>query len=241
MPSKKALLIGINYIGSSSELNGCINDVKNIREMLIKKKYNSRDITLLTDLNISPTKKNILKHLKLLVRNAKSGDTIYVHYSGHGGQVKDKNRDEIDFIDETIVALDGYITDDMIFNYFLKPMPSKVNVFMVMDACHSGTVCDLKYNYTSGNNISNNIKYKDTRCNVIMISGCKDEQVSMDAFIEGSYQGAMTNSFLVALNNSSTYKELISHMRTRLLRGEFIQIPQLSSGRHFNINQKIKF
>lgn len=106
--------------------------------------------------------------------------------------------------------------------------------------CHSGTVCDLKYNYTSGNNVSNNVKYKDTRCNVVMISGCKDEQVSMDAFIEGSYQGAMTNAFLVALNNSSTYKELINNMRTRLLRGEFTQIPQLSSGRYFNINQKIK-
>lgn len=133
MPSKKALLIGINYIGSSSELNGCINDVKNIREMLIKKGYNSRNITLLTDLDISPTKQNILKHLKLLRRNAKSGDTIYVHYSGHGGQVRDTNRDEIDFIDETIVALDGHITDDLIFNYFLKPMPSRVNVLMVMN------------------------------------------------------------------------------------------------------------
>jgi hypothetical protein len=29
MPRRKALLIGINYIGSQNELAGCINDVEN--------------------------------------------------------------------------------------------------------------------------------------------------------------------------------------------------------------------
>lgn len=33
---KRALLIGINYFGSSSELNGCIHDVHNLKEFLIK-------------------------------------------------------------------------------------------------------------------------------------------------------------------------------------------------------------
>ena len=34
--SKFALLIGINYKGTSNELNGCINDVMNMRDVLIK-------------------------------------------------------------------------------------------------------------------------------------------------------------------------------------------------------------
>ena len=33
--NKKALCIGINYIGSRYELNGCINDVNNIKSKLI--------------------------------------------------------------------------------------------------------------------------------------------------------------------------------------------------------------
>ena len=37
--SKKALLIGINYIGTSSALNGCINDVENIKRYLLTKDY----------------------------------------------------------------------------------------------------------------------------------------------------------------------------------------------------------
>lgn len=32
---KRALLIGINYFGSANALNGCINDVKNVKEFLI--------------------------------------------------------------------------------------------------------------------------------------------------------------------------------------------------------------
>jgi hypothetical protein len=34
---KRALLIGINYIGSSNQLNGCINDVANIKSFLIQR------------------------------------------------------------------------------------------------------------------------------------------------------------------------------------------------------------
>jgi hypothetical protein len=36
---KKALLIGINYRGLDGELNGCINDVEQMKNIL-KEKYN---------------------------------------------------------------------------------------------------------------------------------------------------------------------------------------------------------
>ena len=32
--SKIALLMGLNYVGSESELGGCINDIENVSEML---------------------------------------------------------------------------------------------------------------------------------------------------------------------------------------------------------------
>ena len=44
------------------------------------------------------------------------GDYLFFHYSGHGGQQADKDGDEADGKDETLVPLDyqtaGQITDD---------------------------------------------------------------------------------------------------------------------------------
>lgn len=64
---RKALLVGINYIGTSRELKGCIEDTKHMRKLLTAVygfPDNDSTITVLTDDNpntyLQPTKKNIL-------------------------------------------------------------------------------------------------------------------------------------------------------------------------------------
>jgi hypothetical protein len=42
----------------------------------------------------SPTKANILKAYRKLIKRAQPGDAVFCHFSGHGGQVKDKDGDE---------------------------------------------------------------------------------------------------------------------------------------------------
>ena len=60
--NKKALLIGINYIGTSNELFGCINDVHSITERI--KLNGFTNITTLTDLTTNkPTKDNICESI----------------------------------------------------------------------------------------------------------------------------------------------------------------------------------
>ena len=53
-----------------------------------------------------------------LVKGAKAGDSLFMHYSGHGGSVKDHTGDEEDQKDETMVPVDyaksGQIKDDEI-------------------------------------------------------------------------------------------------------------------------------
>jgi len=52
MPRRKALIIGINYFGTSHELKGCINDALNIRRFLVEERGFSpaqHDMVLLTD------------------------------------------------------------------------------------------------------------------------------------------------------------------------------------------------
>lgn len=52
MPRRKALLIGINYFGTKHQLNGCINDVMNMREYLVRDRgfsHAPQDMVVMTD------------------------------------------------------------------------------------------------------------------------------------------------------------------------------------------------
>lgn len=241
MGIKRALLIGINYRNSYCPLSGCINDIKNVRTELRKRNYKS----IITLIETRATKKNILQYLRYIKAKAQPGDTLYIHYSGHGSQITDKSGDEPDHKDETIVPYDferhGMLMDDTIYDNFLKTVPKNVTVLMVMDCCNSGSVCDLKYSYNSEGKIINFPNYKDTKCDVIMISGCEDSQTSADAFIDNVYQGAMTFSFLYTVNNLQnnkiSLKNIIDTMREILRTNDYTQIPQLSSGRELDLNR----
>ena len=88
-----AFLVGINYTGTINELYGCINDTKNVQDLL-KTKYNFTDVTLLNDETPEkPTKQNILKGLQTLLSNTAAGDTAFFMFSGHGTRTVDFNKD----------------------------------------------------------------------------------------------------------------------------------------------------
>ena len=118
--TKIALLMGLNYRGSSAELSGCIHDVVNTGKVLEEVYgYKSEDILYMTDdSEIKPTARNILAQLIRLSERTYQEDIkeIWVSYSGHGTYVKDVNDDEDDGKDESLVPLDykesGMISDD---------------------------------------------------------------------------------------------------------------------------------
>jgi len=148
---KRALLCGLNYIGSDSELNGCINDVTNVNKFLKGCGYQENDIQILTDLTeTKPTRSNIESAINWLVKDAKSGDTLFFHYSGHGTTVKDTSKDESDGRDSVLVPLDyeesGPITDDWLYSNLTNILPEGVTLWVLMDCCHSGTMLDLEFN-----------------------------------------------------------------------------------------------
>lgn len=240
---KLALLIGINYRGQEGELGGCINDVAAMRKYLIEHLgFKDEEITIMTDDqsgSLVPTGKNIMTHLGHLVIDAYYGkaDEVWIHYSGHGASVKDRSGDEADGKDEVLVPLDheesGLISDDDL-HYYLSHLPSTCRTFCLFDCCHSGTILDLGYRYLGDGRHA--VEHPDCamRGKVTMISGCRDAQTSADAWIEGDWAGAMTSSFLKAmdkLGHETTYFALLEAMRDYLRENEYEQIPQLSSSR----------
>ncbi|KNC86071.1 hypothetical protein SARC_01763 [Sphaeroforma arctica JP610] len=156
--NKKSLFIGINYFGTKSELKGCINDVKNLREFVIDTMQFPDDKdhmrVLIDDGNgdAMPTRDAIMKHMNWLVAGAQKGDSLFFHYSGHGGTSKDKNdSDEQDGQDETLCPMDyatkGQIIDDLVHKHLVEVLPPGVRLTAIVDACHSGSVFDLAYTY----------------------------------------------------------------------------------------------
>jgi len=234
-PSKKACLVGINYVGTSSELRGCVNDVYLIRDLLVSMyKYKVEDIVILTDEYAS--RENIIKEFTSLVQNAKSGDSIFFSFSGHGSNMKDTNCDEVDGIDELIVSVDHYaITDDELKNILDKYLNTDVNMFSMFDSCRSGTMLDLKYALDNNLITVINETSKETKSNVILLSGCLDNQVSIDANIKNSYNGALSYAFVNTVRNNPTltWNELLTKLKNVLIKYEMI--PQISSGNHYNI------
>ncbi|QLG70449.1 hypothetical protein HG535_0A03880 [Zygotorulaspora mrakii] len=155
---RKALLIGINYFNSQNQLRGCINDAHNMFNFLTTRYgYRREDIVMLTDDQQDPiripTRDNIIRAMQWLVKNAQPNDSLFFHYSGHGGQTKDLDGDEEDGMDDVIYPVDferaGDLVDDIMHDIMVKPLQPGVRLTALFDSCHSGTVLDLPYTYST--------------------------------------------------------------------------------------------
>jgi hypothetical protein len=249
MSTKKAFLMGINYRGTDSELNGCINDVYNIKDLLLKHlNYKEEEVLVMTDdTELKPTYNNITGQLLELAKKSynENLEELVISYSGHGSNISDKNGDEDDKRDECLVPLDydkkGLITDDLLNNIFGSFNP-KTNVFFILDACHSETMLDTKYRYVSGNkSVIENPKCRIS-CDLLMLSGCQDHDYSSDAYDindSNAYSGALTSAFLYVLkenNYNITCWKMLKDIRTFLRQRKFSQKPQICCTKQLNKN-----
>ena len=234
--NKAALIIGINYIGMDGELNGCINDAKNIKHFLIDKcNYTELSIFMLTEeTKLKPTKENILKAINNFVLFIKNNNIkeAWFSYSGHGSY--EFSSKENDNQNESLVPLDykesGCITDNELYKNLVKNIPLNCKLFSIVDACHSGTSLDLPFLYRLDKGIVQQSK-SEKLANIIKISGCRDYQTSMDAHLLGEFQGALTTCFLKTINDLNfnfTCKQLIKQINNYIRGGDFEQIPTVS-------------
>ncbi|MBW4496622.1 MAG: caspase family protein [Oscillatoria princeps RMCB-10] len=152
-PRKLALLVGINDYPSTagfSKLQGCVTDVNLQRKLLIYRfGFNPKDILTLTD--AQATRTGILEAFEEhLIEQAKPGDVVVFHYSGHGSQVIDPDQDSPDGLNSTFVPVDsklpsgfpsqGGVVQDITGHtlFLLMAALQTENVTAVLDSCHSG-------------------------------------------------------------------------------------------------------
>mmetsp|Transcript_18489 Transcript_18489/g.26030 ORF Transcript_18489/g.26030 Transcript_18489/m.26030 type:complete len:315 (+) Transcript_18489:168-1112(+) len=165
---RRAVLIGINYVGQQGQLSGCHNDVRNMKKFLQEVHgFEDHNITVLMDdnIHIQPSRHNILNAYRKAVESTLPGDTLFCHYSGHGGRVRDTSGDEDDGYDETLIPVDfqsaGHIVDDQLLECLVKPLPKGAVMTCLMDCCHSGTVLDLPYRFTADGDVQEGMTRND--------------------------------------------------------------------------------
>lgn len=138
---KKALIIGINYQGTGNDLRGCINDANNIKELLTNQ-FAFDHIELL--LEKDATTQGIKDAIGRLVAGAKSGDVLFLHYSGHGSRMPSTLQPGT--WEEIIVPYDinwrDKIVTDKYFKSVFSKLPRGVNLTLFFDCCHSGDMLD---------------------------------------------------------------------------------------------------
>ena len=242
---KRALLIGINYDDDASlKLNGCVNDVFAMSNMLIDVYgYSKSNITIMFDKaspNLVPNRTNILRELTTIIANSANTGEIWIHYSGHGTYIRDSNGDETDRNDEAIVPCDvnktGPIIDDQLLTILSQ---SKCLTYLMFDCCHSGSICDLQWRFEYVPAKRNYLRFNESKRllpnpNIIMISGCRDNQTSADAYnIETKMaMGAMTNALIDSIranNYNATFLKIYADMCGWLTNKKHTQFPCLSS------------
>lgn len=137
---KYAMHLGVNitdpkHYAGLQHLTGCINDASQFHTVSKKVKFDKIEFLP----NEKATTKNYKKILTQWAKELEKGDLLWITYSGHGGKKPDLNGDEDDNWDETWCLYDRELIDDEQF-YMYQKYKEGVQIFILSDSCHSGTV-----------------------------------------------------------------------------------------------------
>ncbi len=159
-PRKLALLVGINeYCNYQScgdrvnTLSGCLNDVA-LQKALLKHRFGFKESDILTITNQAATHQNILQAFEQhLIQQAKPGDVVLFHFSGHGARLISPNPIPNEYSSDVKQSLnssfvtqdansrnsDGSVNDITGNTLFLLMSALQTDaVTAVLDCCYSG-------------------------------------------------------------------------------------------------------
>jgi len=236
-PNKYALLVGINNYRSDkiSPLAGSINDVEDMRQLLIGKfNFAPENILVLTD--AQATHAAIINAIKShLIAKVHAGDIVVFDYSGHGSQMKDVTGKMISGLDETIVPYDSRDPEGRVFDIsgaelhpLLTQLASKTeNVTFILDSCHSGTLVrgarvrfippdtrEVSPTLLQSINASRNVSVadSDTSPKFALISAATSRESAFEHNVGNTDHGALTYFLARQLRNSgpgATYRDVM--------------------------------
>lgn len=181
------LILALDYPGTGHELT-CTKDANNLVKLLqacgisdVTKLYNS-------DAHLA----NVKAKLRSTGGACRPGDYYVIYYSGHGVTVPDTSGDEEDGMDEAFALVTpagqidhkAFLIDDDFAEIVCSSTPDGVNIIVITDCCHSGTIADFNQPCWG-------------KKMALSMSGCTDSQTSGDT----GRGGIFTHSLLMAIEN----------------------------------------
>ncbi|GAA1061445.1 caspase family protein [Agromyces bracchium] len=253
MPTMKSLHVGLNAVdpksyGAPYELLACEADAADMRALA-----EARGAEAAVILTADATCDAVLQAMQDAADELVAGDMFFITYSGHGGQVPDVDGEEPDFLDETWCLFDSQLRDDDI-NAALASFTEGVQILVLSDSCHSGTVSrgiamsrDANL-VDSGPAKSKRLPLTSTvrefeshegryhgratapksavRATGALISGCLDDQESKDGAVNGAFTGALLRVWDDGAF-SGDHSQLHQAIKQNLREGGFEQEPNL--------------
>lgn len=241
-----AVCVGINYPGTSAQLQGCVNDANDWAALLKGAGY---DTALLLD--GEATRAAIVSALSTAVAQMRWGDRLVFTYSGHGTWVPDRDGDEADQRDEALCPVDfregRLITDDELQGIFAA-VPRGANALILSDSCHSGTVARNLVGAVSPGRprfvspseftslteeraveLEARVDATSPRKTASLISGCADQEYSYDAWFGSRANGAMTRAAIDSYQPGVKLGAWFKAIRAKLPSADYPQTPQLTT------------
>lgn len=251
--TRRALVIGIGEYKDPAwvRINGDM-DVTLVVDIL--KPNGFRDIVTLTQ--NEATKSAIVREFKALAERCSEGDTVYIHFSGHGQRMTDIDGDEEDGWDESWIPYDAYrkycdqdhgekhLSDDEV-GVLLMNIRKKVGVSgliaVVVDACHAGDSTRKPEKDTSvrrgvydnfiipGKHRAN--KRKQLPEKWLTLSSCLDYQLNQE---HPDGHGKLTRALhtlwpeMKGLDNESLVRMLDAYYQRSDVKGRYPQSPVLT-------------
>ncbi|KAF2804514.1 uncharacterized protein BDZ99DRAFT_451575 [Mytilinidion resinicola] len=151
-----AVIVGIDYYPEPKHkcLKGCVRDATTVKLFLETGEPNA-NIAVLTataptdpsfgrpseEPEVWPTYENFISSLRRVIDMAKSGDFVYIHYSGHGARFSGLAQSELALV---LLSEDGrgsrYLRGQTLAMALHKMVEEGIRVTLVLDCCFSGSV-----------------------------------------------------------------------------------------------------
>lgn len=227
LPTLHALLIGVNWSEGRKILEGCVNDVEHIQELLsIYSKKNTNfyypDQQIYTDGDAK--EKDIKDALTSIIRTSKDGDSIIIYYSG-SDLYNSKGR-ILTFYDSLVAGEDstGLYQSELEETILELILVKRVHVLLVMDTCFY--IKKDQYSALSENKLRKNTRPLKGSLVIYFASEVGKNALEIEA--NGKKFGLFTNALLTVV----TQHELLDYQsilqKIREVTGTR-QIPQLEA------------
>lgn len=260
--NKYAFLCGINSYQNGNNLRGCVNDVMDIRERLIKK-YNFSPDNIRLLISERATKKAICEHVEWLISccDPVAEDLLVFDYSGHGTKFRIRRGNNLDNYETACLCSTDHDWSDPleagILHRYFDQIPPNTSLSFIADCCNSGDLVkrfgfdgstatqakrmippddilarSLDRTLTT-KQIEDYVSIIDT-VNVLFLSGCQPEETSADAYIDGRYNGALTAGlkWVIDSDPESLWENTHVRMSNYLFDNKFAQHPSIKGSTH---------